>query len=161
MQTRPAYARPDPMRTPGFALRPAAPTDRDFLFALHRETLRPFIEQIWGWDEAWQQQDFDTGLSEHSPWIIERDGAPIGGVLLEWTADSLYLHLLELRPEHQGQGVGSAVLRHLIALATARGLSVALSVLEPNLRARELYERHGFVVTAIEPPFVRMRREPS
>jgi ribosomal protein S18 acetylase RimI-like enzyme len=34
---------------------------------------------------------------------------------------------------------------------------VTLSVLEVNPRARQLYERLGFEVTAFEAPFFRMR----
>ena len=41
----------------------------------------------------------------------------------------------------------------------ALGLPIVLSVLSANPRARVLYERLGFRVTGIEPPFTRMRRD--
>lgn len=40
-------------------LRPASESDREFLLMLHRITLRDVIEATWGWDEAWQQTDFN------------------------------------------------------------------------------------------------------
>ena len=39
------------------------------------------------------------------------------------------------------------------------GLAIALSVVTANPRARSLYERLGFTVTQVEPPFTRMRHE--
>ena len=49
-------------------------------------------------------------------------------------------------PEFRGQGIGSELLRELIALASARGLAgISLSVEDGNA-ARRLYERAGFHV---------------
>ncbi len=39
-------------------LREATPQDFEFLYRLHRETLKATIDQTWGWDEAWQQAHF-------------------------------------------------------------------------------------------------------
>lgn len=43
--------------------------------------------------------------------------------------------------------------------AASRGVAVTLSVLAVNPRARQLYERLGFQVTACDAPFFRMRHD--
>jgi len=40
-------------------LRPAEDADHQFLYELHRLTMRDVIEKTWGWDEAWQRTDFE------------------------------------------------------------------------------------------------------
>src|SRR5688500_15708092 len=87
-----------------FNLRPASEDDREFLYALHCRTMRDVIEKTWGWDEAWQRRDFDRRFREYAVSIIEGDGQAVGGLLLERKPDSLYVHEVQVLPEHQGQG---------------------------------------------------------
>lgn len=64
---------------------------------------------------------------------------------LERTPEAAELQSLYVLPEHQGQGVGSALLRHEMARLAERGIQVLLvSVLRENERARRFYEHHGF-----------------
>lgn len=57
-----------------------------------------------------------------------------------------YLNLLGVAPEHQGHGVGSAMLRAAIERSERDGVPAYLEATsEQNKR---LYERHGFVATA-------------
>ena len=142
-----------------FRLRPAVEQDRAFLYTLHCQTMRGMIEQTWGWDEAWQQEEFRRRFTEHTASIIESDTRGIGGLLLESKSESIYIHEIQVSPEHQSQGIGSAVIQWVIVQAASRGVAVTLSVLEVNLRARHLYERLGFHVTAFEAPFFRMRHD--
>ena len=140
-----------------FTLRPATEGDREFLYELHCRTMRGTVETTWGWDEAWQRRDFERRFREYLVSIIECDGYPAGGLLLEWKPDSLYIHELQLLPEYQGQGIGTGVLRKVIEQAAVRRFPVTLSVVPANPRAQHLYEKLGFEVTATEPPFIHMR----
>ena len=90
----------------------------------------------------------------HLTVIHERD-API---------DHWYLTLIGVDPARQGQGVGSALLRPVMARADAAGVSCYLETFaEANLA---FYARHGFVVVTagIEPTsgirFWTMRHDP-
>jgi ribosomal protein S18 acetylase RimI-like enzyme len=49
-------------------------------------------------------------------------------------------------PEHQGRGIGTALLREFINSAHEKGVSATLEVLKANEPARRLYERLGFTV---------------
>jgi ribosomal protein S18 acetylase RimI-like enzyme len=149
----------DSKRAVPFRLRPAGEHDRAFLYTLHCQTMRGMIEQTWGWDEVWQRQDFNRRFREYTASIIERAGRAAGALLLESKPDSIYIHEVQVSPGHQGRGIGGAVVQWVIEQAANRGVSVTLSVLEVNPRARQLYERLGFQVTAFDAPFFRMRHD--
>jgi ribosomal protein S18 acetylase RimI-like enzyme len=140
-------------------LRPASDQDREFLYALHCATMRDAIEQTWGWDDSWQRASFETRLADYDVSVIEVDSLPVGSVWLEQRPDSLYIHDFEVTPSRQCRGIGTAVVGMVIEQGAGHGLPIVLSVLTANPRARALYERLGFRVTAVEPPFVRMRRD--
>ena len=82
------------------------------------------------------------GLFDDRLWVACEADAILGFVALaEAEVTWLYVH-----PDHQGRGVGTALLRHALARADAAGLArVETTVLDGN-RARALYEREGFVL---------------
>jgi ribosomal protein S18 acetylase RimI-like enzyme len=121
--------------------------------------MRDVIEKTWGWDEAWQRADFDRRFAESIVSTIEVAGRAVGSVWLEWKPDCLYIHELQIMPEWQGRGFGTAVLQQVIEQASGRRFPVTLSVVPANRRAKRLYERVGFKVTGVEPPFIRMRHD--
>ena len=57
---------------------------------------------------------------------------------------------LAVDPDHEGQGIGYALVEALIAEARARGgRRMTLRVFSPNERAQRLYERLGFEVEGV------------
>jgi len=59
----------------------------------------------------------------------------------------LVIVLLSVYPEYQGQGVGAALLRAAVDLATERGLpSVRVAVSNDDIPLLYFYQRHGFVL---------------
>ncbi len=140
-------------------LRPASERERAFLYELHCSTMRDVIEQTWGWDDAWQRADFERRFDAYTVSIIEAGSRSVGSLWLEQKPDSLYIHELQVAPQHQGRGIGTAVIEMVIEQGASRALPITLSVVPANPRARELYERLGFRVTCIEPPFIRMRHD--
>lgn len=145
-----------PANTP-VHLRPASELDWEFLFTLHCATMREVIARTWGWDDAWQRADFERRFAQSIVWIVETHGGAVGSLWVEWKPDSLYIHELQVWPGFQGRGLGTAIIQHAIEQGASRGLPVTLSVVPANTRARYLYERLGFEVTHIDPPFIHMR----
>ena len=76
-----------------------------------------------------------------------------------------YLQALAVSPEHQGRGIGSALMDSLHVCADADGLPTALLTFQP--RNVPLYQRNGYqtVAEGTEPgeglPFWCMKREPK
>jgi len=145
---------------PAYGLRAATQEDHPFLVRAHHEGLRPWIEAVWGWDESQQDALVADWLTRHTPQVVTVDGTDAGYLLTEADESALHLHAIVLLARFQRQGHGTRILRDLVAAATARGLPVALRVLEPN-PARRLYERLGFTVTGETGTHVHMRRPPD
>lgn len=129
-----------------YILRPAADDDYDFLYTLHRATMRSAVEATWGWDEEFQRQRFQAHFEPEASQIIVVAGAAVGVLKLEERDGDCFVGLVEITPAWQGQGLGSEVMRDVLAEAFGRGQAVSLHVLKANPAARRLYERLGFRV---------------
>lgn len=140
------------------ATRPAVEEDCRFAFEAKRAALGAYVEQVWGWDEQVQRDFHQRAWREHRPDIIVVDGHDAG--TLRFVRHETHYHLGEfyLLPEFQGRGVGSALLRGMLARADAAGVPARLDVIRIN-PARSLYERHGFLVCGETETHYRMIRE--
>lgn len=144
-----------------YALRPATADDYDFLFALHRSAMRPYIEALWGWHEEWQAEYFLKKFDPATRKVIVIDGVDAGVLVVEERPDEVYVGLIELLPPYQGRGIGTEILRQLAADAHRRGLPLALHVLTTNEPAQRLYKRLGFTPVAEEEHRRRMILAPG
>jgi ribosomal protein S18 acetylase RimI-like enzyme len=87
-----------------------------------------------------ETRDWFAGIVGDRPsaWWVARQGGRVVGYML---IDGEYLDHLYVRPEAQGCGVGSALLRKARSLSPRR---VALVTFQRNANARAFYEKHGF-----------------
>jgi ribosomal protein S18 acetylase RimI-like enzyme len=133
-------------------LRPATSADSQFCYTLHRATLGPYVEAIWGWDEATQLAYHERGFEPTGTRIITVDDHDAGSLSVEYRPGEIYLGRIELHPEYQGRGIGSQLIQTLLDRAAARGQHVVLEVLAVNHRAQALYRRLGFKEVARSGP---------
>jgi GNAT superfamily N-acetyltransferase len=141
-------------------LRAAATADVEPLVELRAVVMRPDLERLGRYDEHRVRQRLrDAFRPEHTS-VIEVDGELAGCVALRPAEDRQWLEHFYLDPRHQGRGLGSAVLRTLLAGTDTQGVAVGLNVLQGSA-ARRLYERHGFVMESEDPVDVFMVRTPS
>jgi ribosomal protein S18 acetylase RimI-like enzyme len=145
---------------PKYSLRQATYADYDFLYQLHAATMQEYVEATWGWQDAWQQEYFARKFDPDSRQIIQIDGGDAGVIAVEQRDEELFIALIEIHPSFQGQGVGSALLSHLIQTAHSQNLPITLHVLKTNSPARRLYERLGFVVVTEEDYRFKMTLSP-
>ena len=124
-------------------LRPATDADEDFCFDLNETCLRGYVEPIYGWDPDDQREHHARWFDPARLTIVEDDdGYAIGVVDLTDEGDHLYLSRMEIVPEEQGRGIGTAVMADLLR----DGRTFRLHVFASNVRARRFYERLGFIV---------------
>lgn len=123
--------------------RPAALNDREFLWRLHCETMRDYVDKTWGWNEEWQRARFDENFDPEKLEIVENDIGPIGYVSVKRLADEILLAAIEIAPEHQNRGVGTQLIGELLGECDQKQLPARLFVLKVN-PARRLYTRLGF-----------------
>lgn len=96
--------------------------------------------------------------AEHSVVLVE--GRPVGQLMIDRSDERLHLVDIALLPEARGMGIGTALMQSLQAEAAAAGVPLGLSVYEAN-PARRLYERLGFGVVEVQPPYLRMEWRPA
>jgi ribosomal protein S18 acetylase RimI-like enzyme len=137
-------------------LRPATLADQDALFALHVELFRRHIEQIWGWDDDWQLDNFKKEWAEVRTEILSQEGEPLGYIQTRQESDHIYVLNLAVYPSSQCLGLGSMAMEVLKKRAILEGLSIKLSVFRTNQRVIEFYKRLEFEIEAETETGLRM-----
>jgi ribosomal protein S18 acetylase RimI-like enzyme len=138
-------------------LRPVTPEDAKFFYEARKAGFEPYATQIWGpWIESFQRMAASKDFTDLPVQVVEVDGERVGYLIVLHKEDHWDLDEIVVVPEHQCRGLGTQLLRTLMAAAQAAGMPIRLSVLNIN-PARELYLRLGFRVTRLEPPRVKMQ----
>jgi GNAT superfamily N-acetyltransferase len=128
-----------------YILRAATADDLNLAFQITKEAMRDYVVATWGvWSEPEQREWHRAGFAPGTHQIILVSGVPVGLVATEVFVDRIALLKLYLRQSVRGQGLGSAVLRGLLAMADEIHLPVQLQVLRVNNGAQRFYLRHGF-----------------
>jgi len=141
--------------------RPAVPHDQEFLWRLHRETMRDYVDETWGWNEEWQRARFDENFDPEKLEIVENETGPIGCISVKRLADEILLAAIEIAPERQNRGVGTRIIRELLDECDHKQLPARLFVLKVN-PARRLYTRLGFqCIEETSTHYVMIRRPVS
>lgn len=77
--------------------------------------------------------------------LCAADGTLMGHVVVMRGVDEMHLLNITVAPEHQGRGLGAAMLRDVVVWSQAEGAETLwLEVRQSNERARRLYVRGGF-----------------
>ena len=128
-----------------YRLIPVEPEDRGWLDGLRRAVYQELFVATWGqWEEDRHRRHFAQCWQRGGICVLELDGERVGMIQLFEFDDAVEVGEVEIQPSHQGQGIGSRVLRDTMTRAHARGKKVVLSTGIQNLKAVRLYERLGF-----------------
>ena len=125
------------------------------MMVIGHEGLRPYVEALWGWDSALHERNFREHFVPDTISIIQVEGEDAGYVKVEEADDHIYLDGIYLSSAHRGRGVGTEVLRDLLARGRAEGKPLRLQVLASN-PAQHLYRRLGFRPVAETTTHIRM-----
>lgn len=116
-------------------------------YTLHAATICPAVAATWGWDDAFQADRFRQHFVASANQIIVVGDQDVGVLKLEERDGACFIGLVEIAPAYQNRGLGSQVIRDVVAAAFDKGRAVSLHVLKANQAARRLYERLGFRIT--------------
>ena len=124
---------------------PALIKDKAWLECLRRDVYQDlFTATFGGWDEVRHTRHFNECWERGRISIIKVNGVPVGMIQLFEQADAVEVGEIQIQPSHQSQGIGSRILKDIVARARKERKKVTLSVGLKNGRALQLYQRLGF-----------------
>ena len=108
-----------------YLLRAARPDDQAQIYHLKAQSVRPYVDKIWGWDEVFQRQDFvrDFQAIEHFQ-VIEVGGNFAGFLQASFLDPHYEIQEFHLLPAYRGKGIGAQILRQLQETCTAQGQTI-------------------------------------
>lgn len=135
------------------SLRPFSRDDQSFLFQLYASTRQEELSAF-GWTAVQQEAFLRMQFNAQQQWygmaypgadhqIILVEEKPVGRILVFREAGAYRLVDIALLSEYRSRGMGTQLLRELIAKSQNERLPLRLQVLKTN-RARQLYQRLGF-----------------
>jgi ribosomal protein S18 acetylase RimI-like enzyme len=136
----------------GIAVRPATTGDIEFMAQLFvllalqrhpslasegaesiaRETREVTLDQVQG------------RVKDSTLYVIELDGQPVGRLRVVRTDEHIEIAGLQVVPDRQGRGIGTAVVKELLHEGMTKEMPVVLEVWKDNPNAKRLYLRLGF-----------------
>jgi ribosomal-protein-alanine N-acetyltransferase len=141
-------AAPDP-RPLSFRIDPLdGDDDLDGVLAVEAESFtNPWTRDMY----AWELQN----RSVCHIYVARTDDCPVAGFCAFWLVfDEIHINNVAVRPQFRGQGMGTAIMRHVLDEARRLGARRAtLEVRASNEGARRLYERLGFYVAGARPRY--------
>lgn len=155
---------------PALSLRPITADDRDLLYRVYASTREEELAGV-DWDAgrkaAFLLMQFEA---QHSYYqanypgarfeVILLDGAPAGRLYLDRRAAEIRIVDIALLPAYRRRGLGSALLRAILAAGDEAGLPVTIHVERFN-PAMRLYERLGFREVEDKGVYAFMSRPPG
>jgi len=146
-------------------LRPYRDADEAFLFELYADTRGEEIA-AWGWDQrqrdAFLKQQFEgqrasyrLQFADAAHSIITDAGRPIGRIMVRYAAEEIRIVDISLLAARRNEGIGTRLIREILADAAAAGKPVRLAVLTAN-PALALYRRLGFSVIGGDELYLQM-----
>lgn len=127
-----------------YTLRDLKDEDEHWMWPATRDTFRPYVEPLFGWDEEIARYFFDKNWRKRR--VVVVDGCDVGWLELASEKRWLYVNEIGFLPAYRNQGLGTQILSDVNAYADANDMDVELMVLMTN-PAQRLYERMGFRVT--------------
>ncbi len=104
----------------------------------------------------WSAPSFLEMISKEDAryYVAEKDGKILGGCGVLMIAGEGNITNVVIAPEARNQGIGTAMLRHLMAEGNREGLTAyTLEVRVSNVAAIHVYEKLGFESAGIRPGF--------
>jgi RimJ/RimL family protein N-acetyltransferase len=146
-------------------LRPEREEDHAFRYQLFCDTRQPEFATVLPppiYQQVMEHQFQAQTLSYRNDFpgarfdIIELDGRPIGRIVTYRPGTMVYIVDQAIVPALRGRGIGTAIMRALMAEAQSLGLPVRLSVTSDREASLRLYLKLGFVPIESAPAHMRL-----
>jgi ribosomal protein S18 acetylase RimI-like enzyme len=153
------------------SLRPVLPGDEKFLYEVYRSTRADELSQV-SWDETQleaflkmqlnaRDQSYRMYYSGIDDRIIIFQNQPIGRLIVVRTNEEMRLADVALLPKYRRSGIGTSIIKDLLAEADNTKRPIRLQVEKTNEQAKRLYERLNFTTTSDNSTHFQMEYQPG
>lgn len=122
-------------------------TDFQLAFDIKLNSIKPYIEDIWGWNDEVQLKfhhlDFN---SENMSFILDDNNVEVGLIDVIENEESIFVKSILISKTAQGHGLGTAVMTDIMARSVLTNKPIELQVFKINIRALTFYKRLGFEI---------------
>ena len=135
-------------------LRPVSESDNEFLLSIYASTREDELAQVeWvegqkeiflRWQSDLQRKEYETRFPDADYRVIVVDQQPAGRIWVGTDDQQIRLLDIALLPQFQNRGVGTVLLKSLMAEAETAGKALRHMVFVLNNNADRFYERLGF-----------------
>ena len=135
-------------------LRLSTKDDFDFLFnvtTIAMKNTRLLLASKYYASEEERLEYFKQSFKPSQNQIIIYNNIEVGRLRVEKLLDHFHIGTLEILPEYQSKGIGSAIINLVIEDAQMINYPVYLEVHKVNIRAYQLYQKLGFKTEQITP----------
>jgi ribosomal protein S18 acetylase RimI-like enzyme len=151
-----------------FGLRTSTAADRDFLrdvyfstrideflrAGLEIEEVKTLLVKQFSMQDEYYRRHYPQAHFD----VIVRGQTDVGRLYHDWSGADVSVIDIALLPQHRGGGIGTRLMRAMVAEAARRGMAMRLFV-EFDNPVRGLYRRLGFVQSGENGLYELMRRE--
>lgn len=152
-------------------LRPEGDADTDFLFTLFRSHMLTELAAM-PVDDATRdmlvRSQFQAQTMSYRTWfpmarfdIVERDGVPVGRIVVDPGTESACIVDFALLPDSRARGLGTAIIAAMLQHLAPLRRPVRCKVLMHNEPSIRMCRRVGFRHIGGEPPFLQLEWHPA
>lgn len=120
--------------------------DLDLIYHLKSHSLKPYVTANYGWNEEIQRRIHSESYDPSKVSIIQYDGVDVGYLEIDDSKQKTTLENLMIHSSFQNRGIGSMIMKELIARSTRQNKDLKLSVFKNNPRALKFYKSVGFEI---------------
>ncbi|WP_440053507.1 GNAT family N-acetyltransferase [Pseudoalteromonas sp. T1lg65] len=135
----------------------ATDDNKTYFWRHYHQAMHKHIKEIWGWDDAWQKDDFEQRWQQCENYLIQYHGEIVGFIQTVGIENEYYIMMLVILPEYQSRGIGADLIKALNTFCTQDFIS--LRVFRTNLNALKFYRIHGFSLVADEGDFFYLKKK--
>ncbi len=143
-----------------YTLKTATIDDLDFAYYLKKVTLKKYIEEIWGWDDAYQRSETLNSLELGDTKIILVENQAVGIFETNENHNTCNIVEIELMPAYQKRGIGKMLISQYVETCYVHHKNVDIGCFKNNNTAIELYKKLGFIIYEETATHFLMRYEP-
>lgn len=134
-----------------YSYRQATWPEKDGIYDLYRLVMNDYISGIWGWNDNWQEMDFEKHFNPEAITVVYKGDKLVGYSHVENDDKRLFLRMMIVHPDHRKNGIGKKLLGAVISSAYEQTKHIRLEVFKINTEAGSFYQNHGFNVIGETP----------